>query len=172
MNGEFFTVGRLVNTHGINGEVRVISETDFPKERYKEGKTLYLFHPEMKRPVKLTIASVREHKNFYLLTFAGHPYIQDVEKYKGGVLKIRAEERGELPEGEFYFQDIIGCEVFTEEGERLGVIKEILQPGANDVWVVKPDKGKDILLPYIEPVVKQIDISAKKITVHLLEGLV
>ncbi|MFT9847884.1 ribosome maturation factor RimM [Aneurinibacillus sp. REN35] len=172
MNGDFFTVGRLVNTHGISGEVRVISETDFPEERYKEGNMLYLFHPEMKHPVKLTIASVREHKNFYLLTFMGHPYMQDVEKYKGGVLKIRAEDRSELPEGEFYFQDIIGCDVFTEEGERLGVIKEILQPGANDVWVVKPEKGKDILLPYIAPVVKQIDISAKRITVHLLEGLV
>jgi 16S rRNA processing protein RimM len=172
VSGEFFTVGKLVNTHGIRGEVRVISETDFPEERYREGSVLYLFHPEMKKPVPLTIDSARVHKNFYLLTFKGHPYIQDVEKYKGGVLKVRAEDRDELPEGEFYFQDIIGCEVFTEEGERLGVVKEILQPGANDVWVVKPDKGKDILLPYIDEVIKQIDVANKRITVHLLEGLI
>lgn len=172
MSGEFFTVGKLVNTHGIQGEVRVVSETDFPEERYKEGNVLYLFHPAMKKPVPLTIATAREHKNFYLLTFKNHPYMQDVEKYKGGVLKIRAEDREELPEGEFYFQDIIGCEVFTEEGQHLGVIKEILQPGANDVWVVKPEKGKDILLPYIDQVVKQIDITNQRITVRLLEGLI
>ncbi|ERI09183.1 ribosome maturation factor RimM [Aneurinibacillus aneurinilyticus] len=172
MSGEFFTVGKLVNTHGIQGEVRVVSETDFPEERYKEGNVLYLFHPTMKKPVPLTIASVREHKNFHLLTFKNHPYMQDVEKYKGGVLKVRAEDRGELPEGEFYFQDIIGCEVFTQEGQRLGIIKEILQPGANDVWVVKPEKGKDILLPYIDEVIKHVDITNQRITVQLLEGLI
>ncbi|SDG69825.1 16S rRNA processing protein RimM [Aneurinibacillus thermoaerophilus] len=169
---EFFTVGKLVNTHGIRGEVRVVSETDFPEDRYKKGSVLYLFHPAMKDPVPLTVMSARQHKNFYLLTFKDHPSIQHVEKYKGGLLKVKAEDRKPLSEGEFYFQDILGSEVFTEEGRRLGVVKEILQPGANDVWVVKQDKGKDILLPYIDDVVKQVDVNNKKITVHLLEGLV
>jgi 16S rRNA processing protein RimM len=172
MKRDFFTVGKLVNTHGIRGEVRVVSETDFPEERYKKGSVLYLFHPAFPDAIPLTVASAREHKNVYLLTFKDHTSINDVEKYKGGLLKVRAEDRKPLPEGEFYFSDIIGCEVFTEEGERLGKIKEILQPGANDVWVVKPDKGKDILLPYIEPVVKEVNIAEKRVTVHLLEGLI
>lgn len=172
MVSEFYTVGKLVNTQGIRGEVRIISETDFPEERYRKGQVLYLFHPSFPTPKPLTIASARPHKNFYILSFEGITSINEVEKFKGGVLKVRAEDRGELDEGEFYFQDIIGCEVFTEEGERLGKIKEILQPGANDVWVVKPDKGRDILLPYIDDVVREINIAEKRITVYLLPGLV
>ena len=169
---EFYTVGKLVNTQGIRGEVRIISETDFPEERYRKGQELYLFHPSFPQPKPLTVASSRPHKNFYILSFEGITSINEVEKFKGGVLKVRAEDRGELEEGEFYFQDIIGCEVFTDEGERLGIVKEILQPGANDVWVVKPDKGRDILLPYIDPVVREINVADKRITVHLLPGLV
>lgn len=172
MVSEFYTVGKLVNTQGIRGEVRIISETDFPEERYKKGQVLYLFHPSLPTPKPLTVASARLHKNFYILSFEGITSINEVEKFKGGVLKVRAEDRGELDEGEFYFQDIIGCEVFTEEGERLGKIKEILQPGANDVWVVKPDKGRDILLPYIDDVVREINIAEKRVTVYLLPGLV
>lgn len=172
MVSDFYTVGKLVNTQGVRGEVRIISETDFPEERYRKGQVLYLFHPSFPQPKLLTVASSRSHKNFYILSFEGITSINEVEKFKGGVLKVGAEDRGELDEGEFYFQDIIGCEVFTDEGERLGVVKEILQPGANDVWVVKPDKGRDILLPYIEPVVREINVADKRITVHLLPGLI
>ncbi|WP_047151626.1 ribosome maturation factor RimM [Aneurinibacillus tyrosinisolvens] len=172
MADSYFTVGRLVNTQGTKGEARVISETDFPEQRYKIGQTLYLFHPSAAEPIPLEIASSRQHKNFYLLTFKGVTSINEVEKYKGGILKVRGDEREPLEEGEFYFQDIIGCQVYTEEGEKLGLVEEILQPGANDVWVVKPEKGKDILIPYIEDVVKEINIAQKRIVVHLLPGLI
>ncbi|WP_027414573.1 ribosome maturation factor RimM [Aneurinibacillus terranovensis] len=167
----FYTVGKLVNTQGIRGEVRVISETDFPEKRYSAGQVLFLFHPELKEPLPLTVTGARQHKNFYILSFEGYTNIGEVEKFKGGVLKVAEENREPLPEGEFYFQDIIGCEVLTEEGQRLGIVTDILQPGANDVWVVKPNSGKDILIPYIEDVVKGIDVANKKVTIHVLPGL-
>ncbi|WCK56836.1 ribosome maturation factor RimM [Aneurinibacillus sp. Ricciae_BoGa-3] len=167
----YYTVGKLVNTQGIRGEVRVVSETDFPEERYRKGQVLYLFHPTLKEPLPLTIEDARQHKNFYILSFKGYHNINDVEKFKGGILKISEADRGTLEEGEFYFHDILGCEIVTEEGELLGTVKEILQPGANDVWVVKRGKESDVLIPYIEDVVKQIDISNKRIVIHLLPGL-
>lgn len=171
MNLEFFTVGKLVNTHGLKGEVRVLSETDFPEERYKKGAILYLFLPNQKDPLPLTITSAKPFKDMYLLTFKGYDSINQVEKWKGGTLKITKEDRKPLPEGEFYFQDIIGCQVITEENEILGVITDILQPGANDVWVVKGTKGKEVLIPYIDDVVRKVDVKEKKIIIYLMPGL-
>jgi 16S rRNA processing protein RimM len=168
---KFFNVGKIVNTHGIRGEVRVISRTDFPEERYKVGNSLLLFMPGSKDPVELVIKSHRTHKNFNLLTFEGYDNVNQVEAMKGGILKVPESQRGELEEGEFYFQDIIGCTMVTSEGEEIGKVVEILTPGANDVWVVKGSKGKEVLIPYIEDIVKKVDIEEKMIVIEPMEGL-
>lgn len=171
---KFFNVGKVVNTHGIRGEVRVITSSDFTENRYQAGKILYWFKDHTSTPIPLTVESHRSHKNFDLLTFQNHPSINDVEKYKGGYLKIKDTDREEeLTDHEFYYDQIIGCEVITDTGEVLGKVKEILSPGANDVWVVQRyAKGKDILLPYIEDCVKEVNVTDKKVIVHLLEGLI
>ncbi|CAM3700585.1 ribosome maturation factor RimM [Mesobacillus zeae] len=168
---KWFNVGKIVNTHGIRGEVRVISRTDFPTERYRIGNKLYLFMPNAKGPIELTVASHRTHKNFDLLTFEGFGNVNEVEKFRDGILKVPESERGTLEEGEYYLQDIIGCLVSTIEGEEVGKITEILSPGANDVWVVKGKGGKDILIPYIEDVVKKVDLQEKVILIDPMEGL-
>jgi 16S rRNA processing protein RimM len=168
---KWFNVGKVVNTHGIKGEVRVISTTDFAEERYKVGNVLYLFMPDQKDPVEMTISSHRSHKNFDLLTFEGHHDINEVEKYRGAILKIPESQLTPLDENEFYFHEIIGCEVLTLDGELVGKVKEILTPGANDVWVIKGKTGKELLIPYIEQVVKEIDIKNKKIRIEPMEGL-
>ncbi|MGF2615627.1 ribosome maturation factor RimM [Rossellomorea vietnamensis] len=168
---KWFNVGKVVNTHGVKGEVRVISRTDFPDERYKKGSTLYLFSEKGKDPVELTVETHRKHKNFDLLTFVGYSDISKVEPFKNGILKINETQLGNLEEGEFYFHEIIGCTVKTAAGEEVGSIIEILTPGANDVWVVKGAKGKEILIPYIDDVVKEIDIENKIILIDPLEGL-
>ncbi|KIL50447.1 16S rRNA-processing protein RimM [Jeotgalibacillus alimentarius] len=167
---EWYDVGKIVNTHGIKGEVRVISSTDFPEERYQKGSTLHLFQAG-KDPVQLTVSSYRRHKNFDLLTFAGYDNVNLVEPFREALLKVSADQLNELDEDEFYYHEVIGCEVFTEEGALLGKVTEILSPGANDVWVVKPESGKDILIPYIESVVKEVNIADKKILIHVMEGL-
>ncbi|EKN63861.1 16S rRNA processing protein RimM [Schinkia azotoformans MEV2011] len=167
---KYFNVGKIVNTQGIKGEIRVISSTDFPEERFRKGNILYI-EVAPNDLIEVKVSSHRLHKNFHLLTFAGFNNINDVEKYKGKMLKISEDQLNDLDEGEFYYHEIIDCEVFTDDGEKLGTIKEILSPGANDVWVVKRPGDKDLLLPYIEDVVKEVDVENKKVIVHLMEGL-
>ncbi|KEO81914.1 ribosome maturation factor RimM [Tumebacillus flagellatus] len=164
-------VGHLVNTQGVRGEVRVLSRTDFDDIRFKTGSTIMLVHPNFPKPIELKISSSRPHKQFILLTFEGHLNINDVEKYKGGDLMVREEDLVQLPENTYYIYQLIGCQVVTDEGEVLGTLKDVLQPGANDVYVVKPPKGKDILLPVIPDCVLDVDVENKKVLVHILPGL-
>lgn len=168
---EWYNVGKIVNTQGIKGAVKVISSTDFKEERYKVGNKLTIF-TEKDEQIEVEISSYRTQKNFDILTFKGYGNINDVEKYKGSILKVHEDALGDLEENEFYYHEIIGCKVITEEQEEIGVVSDILSPGANDVWVVKRKGQKDALIPYIESVVKVIDIEKKEIIIHLLEGLI
>ncbi|ADU30781.1 ribosome maturation factor RimM [Evansella cellulosilytica] len=170
---DWLNVGKIVNTHGVRGEVRVISRTDFPEERYAIGNTLYVTSDtDVRTPVEIT--SWRKHKQFDLLTFKGLDNLNEVEKFKGSLLQIHQNDASdELSEGEFYYHEIIGSTVYLQSGEVLGHVKEILSPGANDVWVVQSNtKGKkDMLIPYIDDVVKQVDVKSKKVVIHPMEGL-
>ncbi|MFD1735793.1 ribosome maturation factor RimM [Bacillus salitolerans] len=168
---KWFNVGKIVNTQGIKGEVRVISTTDFPQQRYAKGNMLFIFTNQNEKPVPVKVASHRVHKNFDLLTFEGLHTINDVEKFKGSILKVPEEQLGELDEGEYYYHEIIGCQVISEDGLEIGKIKEIISTGANDVWVISREGEKDVLIPYIEDVVLQIDTEHKKIIIHPMEGL-
>ncbi|MHC5227530.1 ribosome maturation factor RimM [Enterococcus sp. LJL99] len=169
---EYLNVGKIVNTQGLKGEVRVISQTDFPELRYKKGTTLTLFQ-DKKEPIELVIKSHRKHKNFDIVSFEEHPNINDVEKYREGILKVAKDTLTELPQDEFYYHEIIGLTVIDEETkEEVGKIKEILSPGANDVWVVQRVKKKDVLLPYIDSVVKLVDKEKGIIEVEIPEGLI
>ncbi|ASF28800.1 MULTISPECIES: ribosome maturation factor RimM [Bacillus amyloliquefaciens group] len=172
MTNRWFNVGKIVNTHGIKGEVRVISKTDFAEERYKPGNTLYLFAEGAAEPVKVTVNTHRLHKQFHLLQFKEMPSLNEVEHLRNMIIKVPEEDLGELEEDEFYFHEIIGCEVVSEDGELIGTVKEILTPGANDVWVVARKGKKDALIPYIASVVKDININEKKIKIHVMEGLI
>ena len=171
MAEKWFNVGKIVNTHGIRGEVRVISRTDFADERYKVGNSLFLFQGSNTTPLELKITSHRKHKNFDMLTFEGYYNVNQVESFKEGVLKVPESYLSALDENEYYFHEIIGCKVITDAGEELGTIREILTPGANDVWVIKGKKGKDILIPYIDDVVSEINVADKMITITPMEGL-
>ncbi|MDF2909456.1 MAG: ribosome maturation factor RimM [Sporolactobacillus laevolacticus] len=171
MTEQWLYVGKIVNTQGIKGEVRVVSATDFPEERYAKGAILHLRDQKNSGEQTLKVKSYRRHKQFDCLTFENHPSINDVEKYKGFSLYVAKEQLSELGQGEFYYHEIIGLEVVTDTGRELGRVKEILSPGANDVWVI--DTGaKDVLIPYISDVVKNVDVAQKKVTVHLIPGLI
>ncbi|MEH7802810.1 MULTISPECIES: ribosome maturation factor RimM [Bacillus] len=172
MEQEWLNVGKIVNTHGVRGEVRVVSKTDFPEERYKKGSVLYIFKQGQGEPLKATVASHRQHKQFDLLTFEEISSLNEAELLKESILKVEKEHLVSLDEGEFYFHQIIGCEVYDEEDQLVGQIKEILTPGANDVWVVGRKGKKDALIPYIPSVVKKIDISSKTIHIEVMEGLI
>lgn len=164
-------VGKIVNTHSLKGEVKVISSTDFEEERFKKGSKLLITRGnQLIREV--VVQSYRNHKNFLLVKFEGIDSVEEAEKLKNLQIKINSDEVGELEENEFYFHQIIGCEVFDENDKNLGEIIDILTPGANDVWVIKGENGREILIPYIEDVVKKIDITSKKVNIKVMEGLI
>jgi 16S rRNA processing protein RimM len=172
MEEQWLTVGKVVNTHGIRGELKVVPQTDFPEARFAEGSELTLVQPETLQRLTVEVQGARLHKNMYIVKLKGYDNINDAEKYKGWLLKVSKEQLAELDEGEYYHFEIIGCRVVTEEGQELGVITEILSPGANDVWTVQPPKGKQILIPVIDDVVIDVDAGNKTVTVRLMEGLI
>ncbi|WP_079709426.1 ribosome maturation factor RimM [Paraliobacillus ryukyuensis] len=165
-----YNVGKVVNTHGIKGEVKVIRITDFT-ERFDQGNILYLIGKDNDEPIPLTVKSHRTHKQFDLLTFESYDTIEKVEPFKEGILTILEDQLHELDEGDYYYHQIIGCKVITTDDEVIGKIKEILSPGANDVWVVQRPNQKDLLLPYIDDIVKVVDIDQQKIIIEPMEGL-
>ncbi|ANF96494.1 ribosome maturation factor RimM [Paenibacillus bovis] len=171
MSEQWLMVGKIVNTHGIRGELKIYPNTDFPEVRFAPGNKLQMINEETGASQQVEVQTSRLQKNMYVIRFKGFGNINEVEQYKGWVLKVSKNDTVDLEEDEYYFHEIIGCEVVTDEGQSLGVITEILTPGANDVWVVKPAKGKDILIPYIHDVVLDINVEDKKITIHVMEGL-
>ncbi|CAW99063.1 ribosome maturation factor RimM [Streptococcus equi subsp. zooepidemicus] len=167
---EYFNVGKIVNTQGLQGEMRVLSVSDFTEERFQKGARLALFDDKDRFVQEVEIASHRKHKQFDIIKFKGMYHINAIEQFKGCSLKIAKEHQGKLAEGEFYYHQIIGLEVY-EKDQLVGQIKEILQPGANDVWVVKRQSKRDLLLPYIPSVVLGVDIEKGRVDVEIMEGL-
>ena len=166
----YYNVGKIVNTQGLQGEMRVMSVTDFAEERFKKGSVLALFDKKDNFVMNVEIASHRKMKNFDIIKFKGMYHINDIEKYRDFTLKVAEEDLLDLDEGEFYYHEIIGLNVY-EQDILIGTIKEILQPGANDVWVVKRKGKRDLLLPYIPPVVLNIDLENSRVDVEIPEGL-
>jgi 16S rRNA processing protein RimM len=166
----YLDVGKIVNTHGIKGEVRVQSLTDHPEERYAEGSELVIeLDSGNYQPV--TVKSHRVHKSFDLLTFEEFTSINEVEKFKDKMLQVDEALLPELDEGEYYISQLIGADVYNESEQFIGTLKEIMLLPANDVWVVKRANKEDLLLPHIDSVILDVDIDKQKITVHVLEGL-
>jgi len=162
-------IGKIVNTHGIDGEVKIIEETDFP-ERFTIGNTIYLIKSD-EETVPVEIENYRQMNKYGLLKLKGYDDIKHSELLKGLELKIKKEQVDKLPEGEYYYFEIIGCEVYTITGELIGVVDSIMSPGANDVWVVKDIQNNEHLIPFIPPVVKSVDIENKRIEIEPMEGL-
>lgn len=166
---EWLEIAKIANTHGLKGELKLLASTDFPEERFKVGNEVYLESNGTYTP--FTIGSYRKHKQFIMVTFKGMHHINDVEKYKGLKLYVQPEALQELGEHEYYYHEIIGCTVFDGE-DKIGVVSEILETGANDVWTIKRPGKKDVLIPYIEQVVASIDVQEKRIQITPLPGLI
>lgn len=168
-----YKIGKIVNTFGIKGQVKVIADTDFPEERFASGATLMILK-ENQLLVTVTVKKAQLHKGTYIISFEEYHTINEVEPFKNLWLAIDETQQQSLPEDEFYHHQIIGLKVITTDGNALGTIKEILSLGSNDVWVIKRSqpKLKDALIPYIDDVVKKVDLDAGVITIELMEGLI
>ncbi|QSO49537.1 ribosome maturation factor RimM [Alicyclobacillus mengziensis] len=169
---QYFTVGVIAGTHALRGEVKVLSRTDFPEKRFKKGAELYLREPGKSPRQALKVAASRSHKQFWLVLFEGVTSINDVDKWKGLELVVPESELVPLPEGTYYIHQLVGLHVVTDEGHEVGTIREVLQPGANDVYVVRGSLQKaDVLIPAIPDCVLSVDLDAGQMFVHLLPGL-
>ena len=164
----FLRVGVITTTHGVRGEVKVYPTTDDPK-RFLDLKTIFL--DTGKELLPLEIEGVKFFKQLVILKFKGFDNINDIEKYRSKDLLIDRKDAVELSEGEYFIFELIDSEVFTDEGEKLGVLTEIMTTAANDVYVVKMLNGKELLIPSIKECILDVDVDAKKITVHLLNGM-
>lgn len=165
---DLLRVGVIANTHGIRGEVKVFPTTD-EKERFKDLKKVIL---DMGKEQKvLEIQSVRFFKNLVILKFKGIDNINDIEMYKGKDLLVTREDAVPLEEGEYFIADLLDLDVYSDEDEKIGVLYDVMQTGANDVYVVKTEEGKEILLPAIDECILDIDLEESRMTVHIMEGL-
>lgn len=164
---DLLQVGKIINTHGLRGDVKVSAWTDTP-DVFEKLTQLYL--DEGKRT--LTIRSIRYQKNNLIIKFNEIADINEAETYKNQILYAERTALGELPEGVYYITDLLGCHVINQDTEEeIGILQEVLQTGSNDVYDVVKQDGKHILLPVIDEVVRQVNIGDKQIYVHLLEGL-
>lgn len=161
-------VGVISSTHGIKGEVKVYPTTDDPN-RFKELKEVIM--DTGKEHITLEIEGIKFFKQMVILKFKGIDNINDIEKYRGKDLLITRENAVALEEGEYFIYDLLDSEVVSDEGEKLGVLTEILTTAANDVYVVRMQNGKDLLLPSIKECILDIDVDHKKILVHVMPGL-
>ena len=165
---DLLQVGAITTTHGVRGEVKVFPTTDDPK-RFLDLKHVILDDGREKR--NLEIEHVKFFKNLVILKFKGIDNINDIEKYKKAGLFVTREDAVELSEDEYFIADLIGLTVVTDEGEEIGTLSDVLQTGANDVYVVSKKGQKDILIPAIHECILDVDLEQKKVEVHLLPGL-
>lgn len=163
----YLAVGKLRRPHGIRGEIVMEMLTDFP-ERFRAGAVVYVGP----RRVPLTLRSVRPHRDRLLVAFEGYENRSQVEALRNLLVAVPSDEVPPPEEGEIYLHQLLGLRVVTDEGMPLGRLVEILETGANDVYIVEPEGGgAEILLPAIDEVVLHIDLERGEMTVHLLEGL-
>ena len=166
---QFLRVGVITTTHGLKGEVKVYPTTD-SAERFLELDEVVLRTGTSERPVH--VENVRFFKNLVIVKFREFDRIEDVENLRQAELYVSRENAVPLEDGEYYIGDLIGMQVYTDEGEFLGKLDDVIETGANDVYSVNSKKYGNVLIPAIEHCIMDVNIETGKMTVHLLPGLI
>ena len=165
---EYIEIGQIVNTNGLKGVVKVNPFTD-DISKFEDLKYVYI---QLKNELKkVKIEQVRYNKNQVLLKLEGIDSIEEAEKYRNFYLKTEKESQEDLGEDTYYIVDLIGLDVYSDKNEYLGKIEDVFPTGSNDVYVVKDNLGKQILIPAIADVVKKVDLNNGKMIINLIPGL-
>lgn len=167
---DLLQVGAITQTHGIRGEVKVFPLTDDVK-RFKKGILLFLGTEEQQTQTQLEVEGVKFFKQYVILKFKGYDNINDIERFVRKNLYVTRDHAVSLEEDEYFIADLIGMEVFADKDEKIGVLRDVIQTGANDVYVVEQTDGREVLLPAIRECVLQIDIKHRRMLVHKMAGL-
>lgn len=162
-------VGVISSTHGVRGEVKVFPMTD-DVTRFRQLKKVYLDTGREMLP--LEIQNVKFFKQFAILKFKGIDNINDIEKYRGKSLMIDREDAVDLDEDEYFIADMIGMKVYTEDGSEFGTLKDVMETGANDVYIIDSPEYGEVLIPAIRECILDVDMDEDRMTIHLMEGLV
>lgn len=166
---DYLQVGVITSTHGIKGEVKVFPTTDDP-ERFKKLKKVEL--DTGKERIPLEISGVKFFKQFVIVKFKGIDNINDVEKYRKMPLLVSREDAVELEADEYFMADIIGMDVYTDDDKLFGTLEDIMETGANDVYVINTEEHGEVLIPAIKDCIKDIDTDNNKMIIHLMQGLI
>jgi 16S rRNA processing protein RimM len=164
----YLAIGQVARPHGLRGELSVTVLTEFP-ERFKDMDRVYLGNEQEAEAYHLE--SYRWHKPSILLKLAGIDDRTQAEQVRGLLVQVPIEEAVPLPEGSYYLYELIGLEVLTTAGEVLGTLTDVIETGANDVYVVKGE-GKEVLLPAIPDVIKSVNLKEGRVVVEVMEGLI
>lgn len=162
-------VGVISSTHGVRGEVKVFPTTD-DVTRFRQLKKVYLDTGREMLP--LEIQNVKFFKQFAILKFKGIDNINDIEKYRGKSLMIDREDAVDLDEDEYFIADMIGMKVCTEDGSEFGTLKDVMETGANDVYIIDSLEHGEVLIPAIRECILDVDMDEERMMIHLMEGLV
>ncbi len=165
---EYFRVGVITNTHGLNGEMKVFPTTE-DIGRFEDLQAVLIDRAGTLEEHEAE--HVKYFKNLVILKLSGIDSIEAAEKLKGLDLLVRREDAIPLGPGEYYIADVLGLQVSDEEGNTVGILNDVLQTGANDVYVISREGKKDLLLPVIPDCIKKVDTEAGIVTVHILDGL-
>lgn len=166
---QFLQVGVISSTHGVRGEVKVFPTTD-DANRFRKLKTVIL--DTGREYLTLEIEGVKFFKQFVILKFKGIDNINEIEKYKGRSLLVDREHAVKLKENEYFVADMIGISVFTEDGKPFGILKDVMETGANDVYIIESPEYGEVLIPAIRQCILEVDIENQRMVIHLMEGLV
>lgn len=166
---DFFEIGQVVNTVGLKGDIKINPFTD-NLEQFDKGKKIIL--EKNKNQTEFEIEQVRFHKLQVILKLKGIDIIEEAEKLRNSYVIVKRKDKEELPDNTYYIVDLIGLNVYLEDNTLLGEITDVFPTGSNDVYVVKTEEGKQILLPAIKDVVKEVNLSENKMIINLIEGLI
>ena len=166
---DLLKVGVITTTHGVRGEVKVFPTTD-DAERFLDIE--YVLLDTGKELRRLNIQNVKFFKNLAILKFEGVDNINDIEMYKGRDLWIPREEGQELEEDEYYIADLLGMSVVLEDGQEFGTLKDVMETGANDVYIIDSAEHGEVLLPAIKECILDVDLEKNVMTIHLMKGLI
>ena len=165
---QFLQVGVISTTHGIRGEVKVFPTTD-DAARFKKLKKVLL--DTGKERLELEVQSVKFFKQFVIVKFRGIDNINDIEMYKGKSLLVPREDAVRLEKDEYYIADLLGMDVFTEDGH-FGVLKDVMETGANEVYIIGSDAHGEVLVPAIRQCILDVDVEERKMMIRLMDGLI
>lgn len=167
---EYITLGKIVKTIGLKGEVKIYSSSDFSYDRYEKGNNVTLFNEKTKERVTCIVKSFRKDKEFDIVSFEEFPSIEAITPYINNLVQIEKSD-AILPKGFYHYSDLKNCDVYDENNNKLGKVKDVEEYASYQTLRIKREGAKDFFVPFVKTFIKKVDIDNKKIIIHVIEGL-